>query len=257
MPLHLLVKYPRMGSITTPFFYNTIAMKTLITLLSSVALLTTTTFAQTASTQPEAAPYKPRIIKDFGLYIGINGVSGSGADQFGLRPLGSRFVALSWRRQLPLGDKPGGLRIGIGPELAWNNFMFDNNQRLIENQNPITNRSESILVNETRNLKRSKLTTLQGNIPLLLMFGPSDGVTFGIGAYAGIRLDSYTKVKPSGGETSRDHGAYNTTSLRWGLTAEAAWNESTGLFVRYEPSTTLFKAGQGPNVNIWSVGIRL
>ncbi len=234
-------------------------MKTLITLLSSAALLATTTFApaQTTAQTTDVATVKPRIIKDFGLYIGVNGLSGPGAAQFGLRPLGSRFVALSWRRQLPLGDKPGGLRIGIGPELAWNNFMFSNNQRLIENNNLITNQRESILVGDNRDLKRSKLTTLQGNIPLLLMFGPADKVTFGIGAYAGVRLDSYTKVKPEGGKTSRDHGAYNTTSLRWGLTAEAAWGESTGLFVRYEPSTTLFKAGQGPNVNIWSVGVRL
>lgn len=235
-------------------------MKTLLTLLALVALFMSTMAAQaqtTAQMPQEADTYKPGIVKDFGIYIGINGVSGSGADQLGLRPLGSRFVALSWRRQLPLGDKPGGLRIGIGPELAWNNFMFDNNQRLIETANLITNRTESILVNDASDLKRSKLTTLQGNIPLLLMFGPADRVTFGIGAYAGIRLDSYTKVKPSGGEAIRDHGAYNTTSIRWGLTAEAAWSEGTGLFVRYEPSTTLFKAGQGPNVNVWSVGIRL
>lgn len=234
-------------------------MKTTLTLLSSAALLAITTFAQaqTASTAPETAPYKPGIIKDFGFYIGVNGVTGAGADQFGLRPLGSRFVALSWRRQLPLGNKPGGLRIGVGPEIAWNNFRFDDNQRLAEVVNPANGQSQSVLVRETNALKRSKLTTLQGNIPLLLLFGPSDKVTFGIGGYVGVRLDSYTKTKPEGGKTTRDHGAYNTTPLRWGLTAEAAWDESTGLFLRYEPSTPLFKAGQGPNVTVWSVGVRL
>jgi hypothetical protein len=235
-------------------------MKTIITLLSSAAIVAATTFAngQTITiNQPETAPYKPRVIRDFGLYLGINGVAGDGADQFGLRPLGSRFVALSWRRQLPLSNKPGGVRIGIGPELAWNNFMFDRDQRLAETTPSAGGKSQSVLVADNRDLKRTKLTTLQGNLPLLLMFGPADRVTFGVGAYVGVRLASYTKVKPEGGETTRDHGAYNTNSLRWGLTAEAAWGEDTGLFLRYEPGTTLFKANQGPNVNIWSVGIRL
>ncbi|WP_019988001.1 outer membrane beta-barrel protein [Rudanella lutea] len=228
-------------------------------LLFCAAALTslTTATAQTAHTSPSEAPYKPRIIKDFGFYIGINGVSGAGADAFQLRPLGSRFVALSWRRQLPLSNRPDGPRIGVGPEIAWNNFMFERDQRLVSTVNPATGRQESVLVGDNRDLKRTKLTTFQGNIPVLLMFGPSDRVTFGVGAYAGIRLDSYTKVKPDGGETTRNHGGYNTTSLRWGLTAEAAWGEDTGLFVRYEPSTMLFRDGQGPKVNVWSVGIRL
>ncbi len=234
-------------------------MKTIITLLSSALFVAATTFVNaqtTAFAQPETPAYKPRIIKDFGLYLGINGVSGSGADQFGLRPLGSRFVALSWRRNLPLGDKPGSMRIGIGPELAWNNFMFDDNQRLAITT-PATGLSQAVLVRETKALDKSKLTTLQGNLPILLLFGPADKVTFGIGAYAGIRLASYTKIKPESGGKDRERGAYNTTSIRWGLTAEAAWNEGTGIFVRYEPGTTLFKTGQGPDVNVWSVGLRL
>ena len=82
------------------------------------------------------------------------------------------------------------------------------------------------------------------------------GLTLGVGAYAGIRLDSYTKVKPEGGPAVRDHNAFNLNPIRWGLTTELGFRGNAKLFGRYEPSSP-FRAGQGPNASVWAVGIKL
>lgn len=198
--------------------------------------------------------------KDFGVYIGLNNYSGTAPAGFDLRPGASRFVALSWRRNIllnPQGIRATRFRLGIGPEIAWNNFALYGRNVLIDNRNPISSAQPGLnIVEDARDLKKSKLTTCQFNVPVILNIALKSGLTLGVGAYAGIRLDSYTKVKPEGGDPIRDHGAYELKNVRWGLTTEFGWQDEVHLFIRYEPSG-LFRDGQGPNVNAWAVGFRL
>ena len=196
------------------------------------------------------------ITKDFGLYIGLNNWSGSVPSVYDLRTGGSRFVALSWRRNILLAKGENArLRLGIGPEVAWNNFMFEDNNVLTETNNVL------VVGPSVQPLRKSKLVVAQLNVPALLTVRWSSGFSLGAGAYIGTRIGSYTSVKPKDTDqveykTIRDHGSYNLNPVRWGWTAEIGWAKDDALFFRYEPSP-LFRDGQGPKLNVWSVGLRL
>ena len=203
-----------------------------------------------------------RFSKDFGIYLGLNNYSGSAPAGFDVRPGASRFVALSWRRNILLGNPQASgktkLRLGFGPEIAWNNFALEGNRRFNDYNDPLSSaKPQGIrVVDDSRDLKKSKLTVCQFNVPVVLNIAFKSGLTLGVGAYAGIRLDSYTKVKSEGGDALRDHGPYALNNVRWGLTTEFGWRDEARLFVRYEPSN-LFRDGQGPTLNAWAVGFRL
>ncbi|GAA4445776.1 hypothetical protein GCM10023189_00080 [Nibrella saemangeumensis] len=189
---------------------------------------------------------------DFGIYLGFNNYNQSAPANYELNTGGSRFVALGWRRNLRLVNGTGAaLRLGIGPEIAWNNFMFENKNVLAERNNQLFVEPASI------DVKKSKLTVAQLNLPVLLnlSFKPSR-LSIGVGAYAGVRVDSYTKVKPVVGDTERTKGSYNLNNVRWGLMTELGWSGRSKLFFRYEP-TTLFRTNEGPELNVWAVGVRL
>jgi hypothetical protein len=98
--------------------------------------------------------------------------------------------------------------------------------------------------------------TTQLNLPVILNVAFKSGLTLGVGAYAGMRLDSYTKIKPEGGAAVRTHGSYNLNPIRWGLTTELGFRGSAKLFGRYEPNSP-FRAGQGPDASVWAVGLKL
>ncbi|UFH53192.1 outer membrane beta-barrel protein [Spirosoma sp. KNUC1025] len=142
------------------------------------------------------------------------------------------------------------LRLITGPEVAWNNFMFEGRNVLVEQNGQLT------IEQADKDLRKSKLVAAQLNIPLMLNVSFRSGVSLSLGAYAGMRLDSYTKVKPVGGPAVRDHGSYNLNSVRWGLTTELGFRGSSKLFFRYEPNSA-FRAGQGPDASVWAVGLKL
>lgn len=229
------------------------AIKHLLT--TALLAASAATFAQTtatiktdsASTCAKTLKTVDRVVSDFNIYVGINNLSTG----FDLRPVGSRFVALSWQKQIPLlttGSTK--IRLVTGPEVAWNNFMFEDNNTLIERNN------ELIVEQANVKLRKSKLVTTQLNLPLMLNVAFRSGLTLGVGAYAGVRLDSYTKVKPEGGAARRTHGSYNLNTVRWGLTTELGFRGDSKLFVRYEPNSP-FRTGQGPDASVWAVGIKL
>lgn len=67
-----------------------------------------------------------RIVSDFSIYVGFNGLGGDLPAGYDLRPIGSRFVALAWHKRIPLITSGSTkLRLVTGPEVAWNNFMFE------------------------------------------------------------------------------------------------------------------------------------
>ena len=232
-------------------------------LTTALIAVSATTFAQTTITITQDSvtrtiqPKKSveRVVSDFSIYLGFNNF-GAGAMRalpagYDFRPIGSRFVALSWQKRIPLAvNGSTKLRLVTGPEIAWNNFMFEGRNKLVEQNNQL------VVEAATVDLHKSKLVTTQLNLPVILNIAFRSGLTLGVGAYAGFRLDSYTKVKPEGGPAVRSHGSFNLNPIRWGLTTELGFRGNAKLFGRYEPSSP-FRAGQGPDASVWAVGIKL
>ncbi|GAB3889528.1 outer membrane beta-barrel protein [Spirosoma agri] len=232
-------------------------MKTFKHLLTTALVAASTAvFAQTTvviSTDSVAKPRRTveRITSDFSIYVGFNNLGGSLPAGYDLRPIGSRFVALAWQKRIPLiTNGSTKLRLVTGPEIAWNNFMF-------EGRNTLTEQNNQLIVEPANvDLRKSKLVTTQLNLPVILNLRFKSGLTLGAGAYVGMRLDSYTKVKPEGGSAVRTHGSFNLNPVRWGLTSELGYRGSAKLFFRYEPNSP-FRAGEGPDASVWSVGLKL
>ena len=232
-------------------------MRTIKHLLTTALIAASTvSFAQTTFTittdSVVARPHKTtqHVTSDFSIYVGFSNFGGTLPTGYDFRPIGSRFVALSRQKRIPLSvNGPTKLRLVTGPEIAWNNFMFENRNTLVERNNQLTIEQADV------DLHKSKLVTTQLNLPVMLNVAFRSGFTFSLGAYAGIRLDSYTKVKPEGGSTVRTHGSYNLNPVRWGLTSEIGFRGQAKLFGRYEPNSA-FRAGQGPDASVWAVGVK-
>ena len=243
-------------------------MKTFNHILTTALIaVSTASFAQSTVTSPtNSSSYTTysttkstrrieHITSDLHVYVGVNNFGGSLPAGYDFRPIGSRYVALSWQKRIPLAVMGSTkLRLVTGPEIAWNNFMFERSPEV--GRNMLVERNNQLVIEQAdTDLHKSKLVTTQLNLPVILNVTFRSGLTFGVGAYAGIRLDSYTKVKPEGGSAVRTHGSYNLNSVRWGLTTELGFRGQPKLFGRYEPNSP-FKAGQGPDASVWAVGIK-
>lgn len=233
-------------------------MKKLITTIAAFALATTLHFgamAQDVEENDERVIHtkKSSIFhrKDFGLYLGLNNYTNTqGLPE--LNNLQSRFVALQWRKnhRLVTGGQVD-LAMATGWELAWNNLMFKDDITLARFNDGTTD-----FVDAGRVLDKSKLTTFNLNVPLMLQVGfKESNWRMGVGAYGGVRLDSYTKTKDSENGTKRNHGAYNLNKFHYGLAAEMG-RDGFMVFARYE-MTPMFRDGNRVNGNVISFGVRL
>ncbi|MFD2936791.1 outer membrane beta-barrel protein [Spirosoma flavum] len=233
-------------------------MKTVKHLLTSTLLAASiASFAQTTTvtitTDSMTRPTKTieHITSDFSIYVGVNNLSGSLPTGYDFRPIGSRFIALGWQKRIPLSvNGPTKFRLVTGPEVAWNNFMFTDRNTLVNHNGQLE------IEQADADLRKSKLVTAQLNLPVMLNMAFRSGLTLSVGAYAGIRLDSYTKVKPESGSAVRTHGSYNLNQVRWGLTTELGFRGTSKLFFRYEPNSP-FRTGKGPDASVWAVGVKL
>lgn len=232
-------------------------MKTIKYLLTTALItMSAASFAQTTITIATDSTAKScktieRVVSDFSVYVGFNNFGGMLPTGYDFRPIGSRFVALAWQKRIPLATTGSTkLRLITGPEVAWNNFMFAGRNKLVGQNNQLLVEAAPV------DLRKSKLVTTQLNLPLILNVTFQSGLTLGVGAYAGIRLDSYTKVKPEGDRTVRTHGSFNLNPVRWGLTTELGFWGIAKLFGRYEPGSP-FRANQGPDASVWAVGLKL
>lgn len=217
---------------------------------STTITVTTDSTSSAQITRTRTRNYS-RVTSDFSIYIGLNNFGGSLPASYELSPIGSRFVALSWQKRIPIAVSGSTkLRLITGPEVAWNNFMFQDRNMLVEQNGQVVVEPASV------DLHRSKLVTTQLNLPLMLNISFRSGFSWSLGAYAGMRLDSYTKVKPQGGSPVRTHNSYNLNPIRWGLTTELGFRGDAKLFFRYEPNSP-FRTGLGPDASVWAVGIKL
>lgn len=179
---------------------------------------------------------------------------------YDLKPLGSRYVSIGSLREGRIGSKNSPLYIRGGLELAFNNFMFDNNRYLtLEN-------GQAVLLTEPetgRSLEKSKLTYSTLSIPLdfSLQFKDRNGkesLIISAGGFAGYRLGAHTKLKyQEGGKTRKDkeHDNFNLEDFQYGATFAVGYRDLQ-LFGKYNLNS-LFKDNRGPDMQVVSFGFRV
>lgn len=199
---------------------------------------------------------------DFGIDLGLNALvnrTATTAEDFDLRPFGSRYISFNWHYMYRLGPQGSPVRLLTGPELSFNNYMFDNNRRLFN-----TPTGTVIAAEPTLDLDKSKLSTTTVNLPLMLVLntknkkGNDDGFRLGAGGFAGYRLGSHTKIKYDNDGRNRkdkDRGSFNLEDFNYGLQGLVGIG-GLDLFVKYNLNE-LFKDGRGPQAQTLSFGITL
>ncbi|MBT9394175.1 PorT family protein [Hymenobacter sp. NST-14] len=201
---------------------------------------------------------------NFNIDLGLNALTNKQRDLYGnsldLRPVASRYLSLNWHYDIRLGRKGSVLFLRTGPELAFNNYMLDNNYQFV-NQNGVTFLQKPTEVG--RNLEKSKLAVSSINLPLMPMLSfqdkkGHDSFRIGAGGFLGYRLGSHTKIKyEDNGSTKKDkdRGSYNLEDFQYGLQGTIGIR-SIDLFVKYNLNNT-FKDNRGPQAQTISFGLSL
>ncbi|AIZ63999.1 hypothetical protein PK28_10420 [Hymenobacter sp. DG25B] len=217
-----------------------------------------------------------RVHQDFTVDLGVNTLvsrpsaeTGISGQPFDLKPLSSRYISLNWHYNMRLGKKGSPLYLVTGPELAFNNFMLDNNQYFFnDNRHTATlppvyeNIPTTYIITDTvRNLRKSKLAMSTLNLPVMfqLHFRNDEGrSTFrvGVGGYVGYRLGSHVKIKyelEGRTEKFKDSNSYNLEDFQGGLQGMIGYR-GLSLFAKYNLTET-FRPGRGPGGQTVSFGI--
>ena len=188
-------------------------------------------------------------------FVQRNTVPGYSEESYSLRPLGSRYVSVALG-VMPtiIRGKRASLKLYYGVELAWNNFMFEND--VIPEKTP----GGIAFTDAGRDLKKSKLTVCTLGIPVVprVTFYNSQNrkvCHIGLGGYANYRIDSYRKIKELDGDKDRRHSNFDLANYRYGLMAHLGIGK-TDFFVKYDLSP-VFKEGKGPDVRAVSFGFGL
>lgn len=196
---------------------------------------------------------------DYGISIGLTNFIRQSTtpaypeDSYDLRPIGSRYIALSvGAMPTIIRGKYTSLKLYYGLEVAWNNFMFEGN-------NVAEKTAAGVAFPDAgRDLQKSKLTVCTLGIPVVprLTFYNSEGRKtghFGLGGYVNYRLDSYRKIKEADGSKDRRHSNYYLNDYRYGVMAHVGLR-NIAFFVKYDLSP-LFQTDKGPDVRTISFGI--
>jgi hypothetical protein len=177
-------------------------------------------------------------------------------------------------------NKKWGMVTGLG--LNWNNYRFSMDTRLNSDYSELIG-----LIDSGISIRKTKLTALYFNIPLLFEFQTNsymkkNSFHFATGMVMGVRLSSHTKkyydewnkefsilqYDPSvneyvrvGRQTSPDYAKakdfddFYLNPFKWDATARIGWG-FINLFATYSVNT-LFKKDKGPELYPWTVGITL
>jgi hypothetical protein len=194
---------------------------------------------------------------DLGLNTFVNAPENSG-DLYDLKPLGSRFVNLAQFYRIRIGGKRSPFYLKPGLELTFNNYMFDKNNYLIDD-----NGVSRVVKETTRSFEKSKLATSSINASLLpeLRFrekNGKEGFKISAGGFIGYRLGSHTKLKYQlEGDTEKDkeRNSYNLEDFQYGLNFSIGYRQFE-LYSKYNLNK-LFKENRGPQMNVISFGFRI
>lgn len=239
-------------------------MKRSFLTIAALSVFATTAFAQSPADSVYTLPTKPVKVRswipavshDVDFSIGLNALNvknSNGISGYDLRPLGSRFVSVgsSHRFRLYKGNKAA-LALKTGLEVSWNNFMLEENNLVSAANGQVT------FPEAGRPLQKSKLTAAYLNIPVMptVIFRQGAVSQVSFGGYAGMRLDSYTKVKDQDGTKNRDHGRFYMNNVRYGVALDISFRNAGSFFVQYDLNN-VFQANRGPEMSAINFGIRL
>ncbi|GEO06784.1 hypothetical protein AAE02nite_44480 [Adhaeribacter aerolatus] len=194
---------------------------------------------------------------DVGLNTFVNVPKNSG-DTYDLRSTGSRFVNLVQYYRIRIGSQGSPFYLKPGLELTFNNYMFDKNNYLIDD-----NGVSRIVKETTRSFEKSKLATSSINASLMpeLRFrekSGKDGFKIGMGGFVGYRLGSHTKLKYQlEGDTEKDkeRSSYNLEDFQYGVNFAIGYRKFE-VYTKYNLNN-LFKENRGPQMNVISFGFRI
>lgn len=194
---------------------------------------------------------------DLGLNTFVH-TPGNSGDLYDLKPLGSRFVNLTQYYRIRLGGQRSPFYLKPGLELSFNNYMFDKNNYLMDD-NGVTR----VIKETTRSFEKSKLATSSLNISLMPELqlrekSGKDGFKISAGGFMGYRLGSHTKLKyQMEGDTEKDkeRSSYNLEDFQYGVNFSIGYHQFE-LYTKYNLNK-LFKENRGPQLNVISFGFRI
>ena len=177
-------------------------------------------------------------------------------------------------------NKKWGMVTGLG--LNWNNYRFSMDTRLNDTSSMLIG-----LIDEGISIRKSKLTSLYFDVPLLFEFQTNsymkkNSFHFATGMVMGVRLSSHTKkyydewnkgftvtmynpesdswepefsaISPNYAK-EKNFSDFYMNPFKWDATVRVGWG-FINLFATYSVNT-LFKTDKGPELNPWTVGISL
>jgi hypothetical protein len=191
---------------------------------------------------------------DFGVYFGLNNWAKGSTAGSSLDTWGSRYFALSFRKNATLvNGKKVDVAFSYGPEITWNNFMFEENNVVKMSGRQVNFQDFG------QNLDKTKLVVPTLNFPMMFNLGFEEAkFRIGLGGYVGCRIGGYRKIKYEDSKKEKQKGSYGLNDFRYGLTAELGKRKGLTFFFRYDLSE-MFKSEQvnAKGLQAWSVGIRL
>lgn len=188
---------------------------------------------------------------DFGILLGLNNWDNA-TQTPELNQLGSRFFALDWRHNDRLiTGRQVDFALGSGVQIAWNNFMLENDTRFVEGVDGVSTFQSLLLP-----VEKSKLTVARVEIPVLLQVGfKESGLQVGFGVYGGLRVNSYQKLKSSRENEEKVKEDFNLNPFNYGFLAEAGRKHGVKLFAKYD-MTNAFRDTNAMNGQVFSAGLR-
>lgn len=204
----------------------------------------------------------------FNIYVGLNTFGGTSAiggsfnpSDFELNALGSRYFGIGVVRSATLSQSAlKSIRLSYGLEMAWSNYMFDNNMVLTKGSNTLSFYTYLDDTGKSVTLSRNKLTIGSLILPIMpyIAFKKSKFLQFiGLGGYLGYRIDSYTKTKEDEtGYKQWNHNSFFLNPVRYGLSFELGLKSLPVLFFNYDLSN-IFQNDRGPKINGINFGIRM
>lgn len=173
---------------------------------------------------------------------------------YDLRPLGSRFVSVSWVRGTPISrGRRSSLGLDLGIDVSWYNLMFEGNNTVRKDLNAVS------FPNSLSDLRKSKLTATYLNLSLTPTLAIHRGfLTYvSAGVYGGYRLDTYTKTQTARrGGVERNRSNFYMNDFRYGISAEVGIRHFPDLFMQYDMGE-LFQTNKGPQIRMVSFGLRI
>lgn len=146
-----------------------------------------------------------------------------------------------------------GLVTGLGA--SWGNYHFEEDITIDKLNGMII----PVDLTGYSNIKKTKLTTLYLDVPLVFEFqlrerGKKAPLYIAAGGIGGVKLGSHTKIKHKGGK-DKDHGGFYISPFRYGATVRVGY-ENLYIYANYY-ANDFFESNKGPILNQYTIGIGL